>query len=109
MIFLRGCGLCLVKMFVIYRPHFEKRMKIYSFIQAESESDDTTAAGFVPSDWSTFLISNGLSDLPFLYSLMVRFAEDGPANNFETVRKPIGHLKAAIGCLIEVLTFLLQS
>jgi hypothetical protein len=57
---------------------------------------------FVPSDWSTFLISNGLSDLPFLYSMMIRFAENGPGNNFEAVRKPMAHLKAAIGCLLEV-------
>ena len=72
-------------------------------IQAESESDSTVAA-FVQCDWSTFLISNGLSDLPFLYSLMLRFAENGPTHNFEVVGKQIGHLKSAIGCLLEVRT-----
>jgi hypothetical protein len=56
------------------------------------------------SDWSTFLISNGLSDLPYLYSIMLHLAELGlgATNNFDSVKKLISHLKAAIGCLVEV-------
>ena len=73
-----------------------------ALFQSGSESDSTTAAVFVPSDWSTFLISNGLSDLPYLYSIMLHLAELGLPSNFESVKKAISHLKAAIGCLVEV-------
>jgi hypothetical protein len=47
-------------------------------------------------------ISTGLSDLPFLYSMMVKLADSGPGSHFEAIRRPISHLKAAIGCLVEV-------
>ena len=40
--------------------------------------------------------------MPYLYSIMLHLAELGLPSNFESVKKAISHLKAAIGCLVEV-------